>query len=94
MMKMSDEGLSIPNDYYRTQFIDSFRGGIEGDHTMTFIVKDDTDLVVYANAAKLVWESVGDYPASFRGIVRTKNGNAFATFEYIGALPDALSVSN
>jgi len=93
MMKISDEGLLIPNDYYRTQFINSFRGGVEGDNTMTIIVKDDTDLVVYANAAKLVWESVGDYPSSFRGIVRTKHGNAFATFEYVGALSESVSAA-
>ncbi|WP_231426133.1 hypothetical protein [Pedobacter sp. Leaf250] len=91
MMNISDEGLSIPNDYYRTQFVDSFRGGVDGDNTMTFIVKDDTELVAYANAAKLVWESVGDYPSSFKGIVRTKTGNSFATFEYVGALNESVT---
>lgn len=74
------------NDYYRSQFIESERSKLKGDHTMTFIVKEDTDLLQFAEAAKVVWESVGDYPSSFTGIVRTPKGNAFATFQYEGAL--------
>ncbi|MGM9478112.1 hypothetical protein ACS5PU_16925 [Pedobacter sp. GSP4] len=53
---------------------------------MTFIVKEDTDLLQFADAAKVVWESVGDYPTSFTGVVRKEQGNAFTTFQYVGAL--------
>lgn len=78
--------IQCESDYYRSQFIASERSKLTGDHTMTFIVKDDTDLLQFAAAAKVVWESVGDYPSSFTGVVRTPNGNAFATFQYDGAL--------
>ncbi|MGN7986281.1 hypothetical protein ACTJKC_03015 [Pedobacter sp. 22226] len=37
---------------------------------MTFIVKEGTDLLKFAKAAKAVWESLGDYPSSFTGFVR------------------------
>lgn len=74
------------SDYYRSQFIESQRSNLTGDHSMTFIVKDNTDLLAFAHAAKAVWESVGDYPSNFTGIVRTSTGNAFATFQYKGAL--------
>jgi len=78
--------LQCGSDYYRSQFIGSQRSKKIGDHTMTFIVKDDTDLLAFADAAKTVWESVGDYPDSFTGVVRTAKGNAFATFQYVGAI--------
>ncbi|WP_316829267.1 hypothetical protein [Pedobacter aquatilis] len=79
----------IPADYYRTQFIDSFRSSIYGDNSMIFLVHDNTDLLLYAKAAKDTWESVGDYPNSFTGIVKTVSGNAFASFVYLGALAAA-----
>lgn len=90
-MNYSKEIEAIPQNYYQTQFIDSYRGGVEGDNTMTFLVKDDTDLVTYALAAKQAWESVGDYPSSFKGIIRKVNGNCFATFDYLGALEASLN---
>lgn len=86
MKNQNINSIQDQSDYYRSNFIGSQRSNLIGDHTMTFIVKDDTDLLLFANAAKLVWESVGDYPSDFTGIVRTSTGNAFATFKYEGAL--------
>jgi hypothetical protein len=86
MMDNTTNTIQGESDYYRSQFIASERSKLTGDHTMTFIVKDDTDLLQFAAAAKVIWESVGDYPSSFTGIVRTSTGNAFATFQYEGAL--------
>ncbi|RZK14854.1 MAG: hypothetical protein EOO86_17850 [Pedobacter sp.] len=88
-MNYNKELATIPSNYYQTQFIDSYRGGIDGENTMTFLVKDDTDLVTYSIAAKEAWESIGDYPTSFKGIIRKVNGNCFATFDYLGALEAA-----
>ncbi|KIA96552.1 hypothetical protein OC25_02060 [Pedobacter kyungheensis] len=90
--KLTDE-LQCENDYYRSQFIGSQRSKEMGDNSMTFIVKEDTDLLQFADAAKAVWESVGDYPTSFTGVVRTEKGNAFATFQYVGALGFAVAVN-
>lgn len=81
-------------EYYRNQFIDSSRSKLDGDNTMTFIVKEDTELLTFADAAKAIWESVGDYPTSFTGIVRTPTGNAFATFNYTGALENASALAS
>jgi len=88
-MSEIQQNFNHQEDYYRNQFIDASRSKVDGDNTMTFIVKDNTDLLAFADAAKMVWESVGDYPASFTGIVRTGTGNAFATFAYQGALEKA-----
>ncbi|WP_316831714.1 hypothetical protein [Pedobacter aquatilis] len=87
------DSTQIPPNYYRSQFIDSFRSPVHGDNTMVFLVQDDTDLLLYAKAAKHTWESVGDYPDSFTGIVKTVNGNAFASFIYVGALAAAQQAS-
>ena len=78
--------IEAENNYYRAQFVDSSRSHLDGDHSMTFIVKEGTDLLEFARSAKAVWESFGDYPSSFTGYVRTEKGNAFATFQYEGAI--------
>ncbi|WP_316757489.1 hypothetical protein [Pedobacter aquatilis] len=80
------ENKQLLFDYYRDQFIDSHRSKVEGDNTMIFLVREDTDLLLYAKAAKQTWESAGDYPDSFTGIVKTENENGFASFTYIGAI--------
>jgi len=85
-MNSSISKIEKENDYYRAQFVDSHRSHLDGDHSMTFIVKEGTDLLEFAKAAKAVWESLGDYPSSFTGFVRIPGGNAFATFKYEGAL--------
>lgn len=82
----SSREVKALNEYYRTQYLDSSRSEKEGDYTMSFTVKEGTDLLEFAKAAKAVWESVGDYPHSFTGFVRLEKGNAFATFNYLGAL--------
>lgn len=74
------------NEYYRAQYLDSSRSDKEGDYTLNFTVKEGTDLLEFAKAAKAVWEEAGDYPHSFIGFVRMEHGNAFATFNYLGAL--------
>ncbi|GAA4203071.1 hypothetical protein GCM10022289_18760 [Pedobacter jeongneungensis] len=85
-MDSSVNTIKKENDYYRAQFLDSHRSHLKGDHSMTFIVKEGTDLLKFAKAAKAVWESLGDYPSSFTGFIRIPGGNAFATFKYEGAL--------
>lgn len=88
-MGISEKELLQLNEYYRNQFLQSSRSDKAGDNTMTFIVKQDTDLMLFARAAKMVWESVGDYPLSFRGLIKKQTGNTFATFLYLGALETA-----
>ncbi|RZK66008.1 MAG: hypothetical protein EOO95_06960 [Pedobacter sp.] len=85
-MNDNTENKQILIEYYRSQFIESFRSKELGDNTMIFIVREDTDLLLYSKAAKQTWESAGDYPDSFTGIVKTETGESFASFSYIGAI--------
>lgn len=71
------------NHYYRHHFLESIPACNEGDRDMTFIVRDGTDLLLFAQSAARFWKSAGNCPYAFKGTVRTRNGNCFATFDYL-----------
>jgi len=62
------------NHYYRHHFLESIPARNEGDRDMTFIVRDGTDLLLFAQSAARFWKSAGNCPYAFKGTVRTRKG--------------------
>lgn len=50
------------NHYYRHHFLESIPACNEGDRDMTFIVRDGTDLLLFAQSAARFWKSAGNCP--------------------------------
>lgn len=69
--------------YYQHHFLENIPARNEDDQNMTFIVRDGTDLLLFAQSAARFWKSAGNCPYSFKGTVRTRKGNCFATFDYL-----------
>ncbi|MEH3112385.1 hypothetical protein [Pedobacter terrae] len=79
----SNQELAQSNQYYQNHFLESIPTSDKDEHNITFIVHDGTDLLLFAQAAKKFWKSTSNYPYCFKGTVRTRKGNCFATFNYL-----------
>ncbi|WP_412468573.1 hypothetical protein [Pedobacter sp. KLB.chiD] len=69
--------------YYQNHFLESIPTWNKNDQHITFIVQDGTDLLLFAKSAALFWKFSSKYPHCFKGTVRTRKGNCFATFNYL-----------
>ncbi len=84
-IQYNNRELKPSNLYYKNHFLESIPTGDNHDQKITFIVQDGTDLLLFAQSAALFWTSASKYPHSFKGTVRTRKGNCFATFDYLAA---------
>lgn len=78
-----NQELVQSTQYYQNHFLESIPASDQNDQQMTFIVEDKTDLLVFAQSAEIFWRSTSNYPYCFKGTVRTRKGNCFATFNYV-----------
>lgn len=78
-----NEKLEQSTQYYQNHFLESLPASDQNDQQMTFIVEDKTDLLLFAQSAEVFWRLTSNYPYCFKGTVRTRKGNCFATFNYV-----------
>jgi len=71
-------------EYYKENVISADFENEDEVQFLQIVVKDDADIEKCAEGCQYTWESTGEYPNDFKGLLRSQDGSKTATFDYVG----------